>query len=47
MLSPPSEIFSDADLRARLRAYSASHALSMPDSEGPTRAEFEAMVTAS
>jgi len=47
MLARPSEIFSNSDLRERLDRYAASHSLSMTDSGGPTRAEFEAMVAAS
>ena len=46
MLARPSEIFSNSDLRERLDRYAASHNLSVTDSEGPTRAEFEAMVAA-
>jgi 2-polyprenyl-6-methoxyphenol hydroxylase-like FAD-dependent oxidoreductase len=46
MLAPPSEIFADAELTERLGTYAASHDLSKTDPEGPTRAEFEAMVTA-
>jgi 2-polyprenyl-6-methoxyphenol hydroxylase-like FAD-dependent oxidoreductase len=45
LLRKPSEIFSDEDLNQRVRAYMATHELTMFDN-GPTRTEFEAIVAA-
>jgi hypothetical protein len=45
LLRQPSEIFSDEDLNQRVLAYMGTHELAMFD-DGPTRTEFEGIVTA-
>lgn len=45
MLQQPAEILGEPDLIGRLDAFAATHALELPGAEGPSRAEFEALVT--